>query len=523
MKKLFWVFLFQVTFLPLTAQDAVLPEDLRQHNLTQFNSSLLNPVFSLNRNNPQAISLWSRWQWQTIDGDPTSIFLSYSGKINPESGFSVGFLQHNTGTFLNTGGVLNYAHTIISEDNLKLLFGVNVLGFQQKLADDNLINDDDLDLPQLQGSSEFLLRVNPGIGLQVNDFNLGLALENGINLISSDNGTVDSGKNFVGMVSNDFPIFLFDGVDNAFLRPSLYVKTVSNSDTQFGLNTLLSTSKFWFQGGYNSFYGPSVGLGGTFAKNISIGGLFEFPTGTDLNDESSTFELLLSYHFGKTDNRRKVVGFELEEPEELIEPEDTEEVVEVEKMPEEVEDIPEEQVIKKKRETRRERLARQQQQRDSLRRIEMERRNAAIRDSINLVKAEAERKRVQDSVNQVKRAQEAALLAEQQRKDSIAELQRQEVEVGANEKYEEVKTAEGLEPGFYLIANVFGTKRYYENFMKALVEKGLEPKSFYRKLNGYNYVYLGRYNTIDEARKARDSKFDGKYPDKTWIFRVRGD
>jgi len=69
---------------------------------------------------------------------------------------------------------------------------------------------------------------------------------------------------------------------------------------------------------------------------------------------------------------------------------------------------------------------------------------------------------------------------------------------------------------------VYGTKKYFDNFMRTLREKGLEPKSFYRSFNKYNYVYLERYNTMDEARKARDSKFFGKYADKTWIFRVKG-
>ena len=41
--------------------------------------------------------------------------------------------------------------------------------------------------------------------------------------------------------------------------------------TQFGLNGLFSTSKFWVQGGYNSFYGVSGGLGLTVSNAFSIG------------------------------------------------------------------------------------------------------------------------------------------------------------------------------------------------------------------------------------------------------------
>ena len=144
-------------------------------------------------------------------------------------------------------------------------------------------------------------------------------------------------------------------------------------------------------------------------------------------------------------------------------------------------------------------------------RLEQERRELEARRQLE---------RVKDSLAEVQRQWE--LMEQQRKKDSLEQLQRQQVEVRPNERYEEVENEEGLEPGFYLIANVYGTQRYFENFMKTLREKGLEPKSFYRSVNKYNYVYLERYNTMDEARKARDSKFFGKYAEKTWIFRVMG-
>ena len=99
--------------------------------------------------------------------------------------------------------------------------------------------------------------------------------------------------------------------------------------------------------------------------------------------------------------------------------------------------------------------------------------------------------------------------------------QKEKVVPEKGEKYQEVSQAEGLQPGFYLIANVFSTKRYYNIFMQRLQDRGLEPRSFYRSTNKFNYVYLGRYNSIEEARKARDSQFGGRYQGELWIFRVR--
>ena len=104
---------------------------------------------------------------------------------------------------------------------------------------------------------------------------------------------------------------------------------------------------------------------------------------------------------------------------------------------------------------------------------------------------------------------------------AVAAAAEEEIKLETGEVYQEVSAEEGLEPGFYLIANVYGTSRYLEAFMSDLRKRGLEPQSFYRKANKFNYVYLKRYATMSEARRARDSKFGGKYQGDLWIFRVR--
>lgn len=493
LKSLVCFLLFFITTF-IWSQDRTLPSDLRQHNLTQFNANLLNASYGTDWNNPNSFSVWTRWQWQTVDGDPTSIFANYTHQLNQKSVLGIGFLQHNTGTFLDTGANVNYAYTFLLEDNIKLIVGANLFGFQEKLADDRFVPDPDIDLPQLENTNQFMILFSPGVRLQVNQFNLGLALENALDFNFSENGRGEDLRILTGTLSNDFPVTIFSGEDSSFVRPIVYVRLIPNEDTQFGINGLFSTSKFWAQAGYNSFYGVSGGLGATFAKQFSIGGLLEFGTDTSLSDEDPTFELIASYHFGKTGNRKKIIGFDVEKDDALA--------LERIKVEEEKEKL---KRLEEKATAEQERLKKEQIQ-------------GAKKEEELLIKQQLEK-------DSIAKAQLAALnlQEEQKRRDSIAELQEaQNVQVRPNEKYEEVANAEGLEPGFYLIANVFGTKRYYENFMLTLKKKGLDPKSFYRSQNKYNYVYLERYNNMNEARKARDSKFFGKYPDKTWIFRVRG-
>ena len=306
------------------------------------------------------------------------------------------------------------------------------------------------------------------------------------NNFSSDEN-FGEGTQFTGTLSNDFELNLSEGLGESFLRPLVYLRSIPDRDTQIGLNALFSTERFWTQGGYNSYYGFSGGAGVTLFKNLSLGALAEFGTQSPASDENTTFEILMSYHFGNPHKTEKEEDEEVEE-----------------------EEVKEEEVVQDEDEEKAKAAA---QARDA-------ERLASARESAEKRRLAVQRDR--DSLNQVAvRAQRLAI--EQRKKDSLQRLQTEDVKINPNEKYQEVKGEEGLEPGFYLIANVFGTKKYFEAFMADLKKKGLQPGSFYRTKNKYNYVYLQQYNTIQEARKARDSRFSGKYNQKLWIFRVRKD
>ncbi len=158
-----------LTLFAAKSQEPELPYDFRQHNLTEFNSSLLSPAFLLDRNNPQSVALWTRWQWQTLDGNPTTLFLNYSRKLNEESGIGGGFIQHNTGVFVNRGGLLNYAYNFELSTKTQITLGINVIGFQRKLAKDFILNPD-IGLPIFEEKSNFILQIAPAVKLQLNAF-----------------------------------------------------------------------------------------------------------------------------------------------------------------------------------------------------------------------------------------------------------------------------------------------------------------------------------------------------------------
>jgi len=473
------------------SQTLELPADFRQHNLLDYNSNLLNPVLSLQQEAQQRLALWTRWQWQSIDADPTTLYLSYL-RNEGEVAFGAGFFQHNTGLFQQNGGVLNFAYRLSLGDDFGLAFGLNLFGYQRQLADDRLIPGDPI-LPIEDEVNDFILQMAPGLELQVERFALGMTIENlfDYNFTQSEAVTNSDEKTITFIGRYAIPISENASGRQTVLQPQLYYRRIPRFDNQIGVNALWSAPAYWAQTGYNSFYGFSVGAGAKLFDRVSIGGLMEFGSNDNDVGGNTSYEVVLAFSFGqKRPEPRK------EEPrEELIvqraepDPEQAEIAAEIDAQQQAIEEA-----------------VRKQDSLDALGR-EQERILQRRKDSIRqMEEAALELRRKQDSIRQ---AEEAAIALKE---DVVPEK---------GEKYQEVSQEEGLQPGFYLIANVFGTKRYYDIFMQRLQDRGLEPKSFYRSANKFNYVYLGRYSSIEEARKARDSQFGGRYQGELWIFRVR--
>ena len=46
-----------------------------------------------------------------------------------------GYFENNTGTLIRRGAIANYSQALFFQDDFKLLFGVNLFGFSEKLSD----------------------------------------------------------------------------------------------------------------------------------------------------------------------------------------------------------------------------------------------------------------------------------------------------------------------------------------------------------------------------------------------------
>jgi type IX secretion system PorP/SprF family membrane protein len=558
MKNFCGALLIGFVVLGLKAQEVVLPSDFRQLNLTEYNGSLINPAYSLDRNNPSSVALWARWQWQAYDADPTSLFLNYTTRLNEVSAAGAGFFQHNTGIFLNTGAALNYAYNIELSEKVFLGVGLNLFAFQQKLADERFFVPNPI---QTSITNDFIVQMAPGINLSVDRFNIGLVSENlfDYNFSKNERNSSPDERMFLALASYDFPVSILSTDNSSILRPSIYYKTIPGLDNQVGLTSLLTTNKYWAQAGYNSFYGFSGGLGGRFFKRLSIGALIEVGTSADIKGQDPSFEFVTSYKLGTIETPEEkleeqlIAEEEKRKEESLIVKPDLEEGVVSQEL------TKEEEMAIKREAKKQERLALIESNRindsiveasiqtdlavkESKRDIRRKRdsiANAKVEQALAASRALQQQRKLDSIAIVIKKEEEAVALVQKQRQDSIAqsevllaEAEKQKAEFAvrnevvkpkAGEKYEEVTKEGSLSPGYYLIANVFGTKKYLDAFLVDMKKKGIDAKSFYRELNKYNYVYLAKYNSIKEAREARDSNLGGKYKEKIWIFRVTGE
>ena len=119
--------LFLLLYTAASAQLLDLPPDFRQHNLLDYNSHLFNPAFSLRQPSEHRIALWTRWQWQSIDGDPTTLHASYI-RSQERLAYGAGYIQHSTGLFQQRGGMLNFAYQFSLGSDVSLGLGVNLFG-----------------------------------------------------------------------------------------------------------------------------------------------------------------------------------------------------------------------------------------------------------------------------------------------------------------------------------------------------------------------------------------------------------
>lgn len=507
------------------------------HNQLFFNRFLINPTFSLVRENKSYLNILHRNQYATFDDNYQNYFLGFSNKLNENTALGIGVYSEWSGVIQKFGFNANYATSVKLGAKTKLTFGTNVTYFNEGL-DKNRITAEENDPKLLEARKESKVAVQPAITLSVGSFDFGVYAEN----LFSYNQTLDefdmalNGKSVKASVQYTHNISGWGLFKDARLMPLAQMGKNEDGSLAYVGSILLDLPKYgWFQSTFDDKYGLSMGLGFNLSKRMSLGYLMEKDIMQDEANLGWNHELSLAYKF--KDNNGAAIGSSDDEKIDRIVRNYEEQILQ---LTAEAKDA--------KKDARTERNIAQVTSNSEEDSSSLAYENRLILDELILRQdslAAARSKEIDEKFNSI-----VEILREDIKKNFKSEHKEQEPEsspantaLAINETKSDVKTKSlgtperkeyvklpikvlnqsdiiGVESGYYVIANVYSQKKYMNAFMNDLLKKGLNAKQFYNKENGLYYVYLADFDFKQDAETAFVSNLGGKYNDEKWIMQV---
>ncbi|EJL62896.1 PorP/SprF family type IX secretion system membrane protein, partial [Flavobacterium sp. CF136] len=281
-----------------TNENGVVSFSLPIRNSLKFNRYLINPTFSFVREQNPYVSFYNKRQWVGFDDSPNTYLFNYSGRLRENDAYAIGLFQQNYGLMTVFGGVVNFAHNIVLQEDSNLTFGLNVGAYKSGLNKGKIISDDTSignDFP-----SYTLLTVNPGINYGTAFLDFGVSMNNLV-LYNFGSGMVkddpEKGIELHAMYTGYIDSYGFFN-ESKF---SAIVKSEVKKDNTIisGLAVLTIPQGVWAQAGYNTLYGISGGFGLNITKSIAIEYNYERGFGNFTNLGAS-HEFTIAYKFKNT-------------------------------------------------------------------------------------------------------------------------------------------------------------------------------------------------------------------------------
>jgi type IX secretion system PorP/SprF family membrane protein len=288
-------------FETIQAQDGpVLTFNVPTQNMLQFNRYLINPAFSVVKENASHLTLYHRNQWIEFNDSPELYMLTYSGRVGERSGAGIGLYQQNLGIITSFGGVANYAYQIPLKENISLAVGFNLAYYTTGVnRNKSVSNEPDPAILELANNS--LLTLKPGINVTWGSFDVGVYAENLVDYDFKSSGLVEeySNKTFSGhamyhhQMNNQSGLF-----EDGYFRLMMLGKINEIEDFGIGGSLLVNFPYLgWVQTGLDDYYGISFGLGGHLTNKLSLGYTYERVINDGAVNFGPTHEITLSFRF----------------------------------------------------------------------------------------------------------------------------------------------------------------------------------------------------------------------------------
>ena len=546
--------------------------DVPSQNLLKFNRFLINPTFSTVREDKSYFNLLHRNQSATFDDNNQTYFLSYSGRMSDRTGLGLSLYSQQTGTITNYGILANYAYGLKLSEKSNFTFGANLSYYKSGLDRNrtNTIDDDDPLLNGLQDSN--LISFQPGFNLSYGKFDFGVFAENlfDYNIRTSSSITEFADKTFSAHLQYTHQFENGAGVlEGGRLMPLFRVRKggekykISGKDILLGGSLILDLPKLgWVQGGYDAFYGASAGLGFNLSKRLSLGYTLEKGLSNNFDNFGVTHEISFAYSITPNLTEDRVLF------------EDSDELVNLEELTKDTEPLTskdeEIEKLKKALAENNEVLAELMFRQDSIeanRNSDLERRfdmvmrmvrretngqnpeieekakqiyllnNVKEQDATQLASNEInpiekdtynqapkenaikntakDKKEIENNSIQHSISKKATLKQPEQKIDAFTQLAKKN-----NVKSRKFRNLDGVNDGYYIVANVYKSEYYMNKFIDDLKAKGIDAGYFENKKNGLKYVYLKHYDSWDSALSSYKSKIGDNYSGDMWIMNV---
>lgn len=505
------------------------------HNQLFFNRYLINPTFSLVRENKSYLNILHRNQYATFEDNSQNYFLGFSNRINENTALGIGVYSQWEGVVQEFGFNANYARAVKLGAKSKLTFGANFTYFNEGL-DKNRITTLQED-PELQkAGKESKIAIQPGVTLSVGNFDFGLYAEDLFRFNQTTNEFITNlnTKSIKASLQYTHTLGSSRGLfENARIMP--LVQLGKNTDDSFAyLGSILfdMPNYGWFQTTLDDEYGMSMGLGFNLNKKMSLGYLME----KDIKQEDAKLgwnhELSLAYTFKNDDDQ--LVSSSEESTDSKIDRivRNYEEQILSLKAENKSKNTKRKNVLKNSVEVDESALAYENRlildglilRQDSLEKARINEFEKRFETIVRTLRSDL-RQTIKTNFEDIEIHNEKILIADAASQKQIIPKTKDNKEPPKTYKKYPIRVLNqediiGVKSGYYVIVNVYKNVHYMKSFMKNLTDQGLKAKKFYNKENGLYYVYLADYNYKQDAETAFVSNLNGKYRDEKWIMQV---
>lgn len=319
--------LLLILFCIVLCNDAVLCQEANSdfdsstsyHNQLFYNRFLINPAFSLVRENKSYVNILHQNQYATFNDNNQNYFLGFGNKLNEHTALGLGIYANRAGVMQEFGINANYASSVQLGRNSNLSFGTNITYLNAGI-DKNRIIASENDPEILDARKETRLALQPGVVLSIGQFDVGLYAQDLISYNQTTNSVITdfSDKTLKASLQYTHELDARRGLfTNGRIMPLLQVHRDDEDKFSIAGSVLLDLPDYgWIQSTLDDRYGLSVGLGFNLGKKMTLGYVFEknfLKYGASLG---WNHELSLAYTFKNDfgDTRRPIVNSTYRKP-----------------------------------------------------------------------------------------------------------------------------------------------------------------------------------------------------------------